>query len=322
MHSHKEEVEKGMKENFVIREERSSVKPVLTGFTSIMSVISFIMLLVFLSVGLYPAFGALLSLAFWIIVGEICEKVCKQYFYCQFDVDGLKVTYEWKSDYGECLRINGKRIDCTNGKFPRDAVHPDSNKKNGPYAKANVLENHVLTFFPEGGVADPDCYILLDDVIVVEHYMVYVDKIHEILSGAPSNANQPLPVDTGVMPPFQTMSSQSNAERTVAPRTKRYSIVGQAGVFENKRFDVATTLVLGRDAAECSIAFPTDTAGVSRVHCKLVVKADGLYVYDLGSTYGTVVNNNKTISANQMMKINHGDTITIGSSQTFVVLYS
>ena len=315
-----------MKENFVIREERHPIGLAIETFASIMKFICFIMFFVALSMGV-PVITALIGIGLvygcWWIVGKVCENLCKEFYYCEFEVDGLKVTYEYDGGF-PVLTVNGDEEQVIVGysKFPNGERHPDPSVTKGGFVRRRVLRSHELKLFHGGSERYPDCYILLDGVIIVEHGMVYVDKIHEILSGLPASANQPLPVDAGVMPPFQTTPLYRSAESTVAPRTKRYAIVGQAGVFENRRFDVTTTLVLGRDAVECGLVFPADTAGVSRVHCKLVVEADGLWVYDLGSTYGTAVNNNKTISANQMMKLNHGDTITIGSNQTFVVLYS
>lgn len=146
-----------------------------------------------------------------------------------------------------------------------------------------------------------------------------MEELIQIVVLYTARTSQSSSINTGAMPAFQTAPSHSGAPKKSVPKPKHYAIVGQAGLFANKRFDVASMLVLGRDVAECNVIFPADTAGVSRVHCKLIVEADGLYVYDLGSTYGTIVNSNKRILANQKMKLNHGDTITIGSSQTYVV---
>lgn len=315
-----------MRENFVIREERHPVAivimviAILMEFFCGMATINWFILALFVDSSFFvAAFGALIASLIWWAFEKMVQFVGKEFFDCEFEIDGLKVSYRWETNKDRVLKVNDRVIDCLAIKYQPGEMPPNSNDKRGLYAKTVVSGNHVLKLFHTGNLRYPDCCILLDDVIIVEQGRVYVDKVHEILSGSAVSINQPLPIDTGVMPPFQTTPSHSNAEKTVAPRTKRYAIVGEEGAFASHLFPITDMLVLGRDAAECGLAFPADTAGVSRVHCKLVVEADGLCVYDLGSTYGTVVNNNKTISTNQMMKLNHGDTITIGSSQTFVV---
>ena len=302
-----------MKENFVIREERhpgaKSVAKIAETGMYVCGALWFLFAFLAANADDYDTcftyWGIANVAVFWtgllLIITFIIKLAVKECLVCGFSVDGLQVKVEISNNWdGELVKVrefvvNGKACDNT----------------------AMIEGGHKIELIAAGDIDGTS--ILLDEETIAENGLVYVDKIHEILSGAPSNANQPLPVDTSVMPPFQTILSNNSAERTVAPKTKRYAIVGETGKYANHQFNITDMLVLGRDAAECGLAFPADTAGVSRVHCKLVVEIDGLCVYDLGSTYGTVVNNNKTISANQMMKVNHGDTITIGSSQTFVV---
>ena len=61
--------------------------------------------------------------------------------------------------------------------------------------------------------------------------------------------------------------------------------------------------------------FVVDAALVSRVHCRLILKATNeLEIEDLGSTNGTFVNGRKVTK----VALNDGDTLTIGRVQ-FVV---
>lgn len=311
-----------MKENFVIREERhpvamgiASVADILTYFGFMWGFTAFFVLREPVVAG-----GAVVAGLFWLGVSLIVVGSNKESYYCAFEVEGLKLTYAWEQNKEPKLTINNETINYIMGKCPEGEVNPYKNNAMMIYAKEPISGSHVLKFFHSTYIKSSTSYIMIDDVVVVEQGIVHIDRIREILSNDVTPTNPaPRPIDTGVMPPFQTTPSHNRAERTIAPRTKRYAIVGEKGVFANHQFNITDMLVLGRDEAECSVAFPSDTVGVSRVHCKLVVEAEGLCVYDLGSTYGTVVNNNKTISANQRMKLNHGDTITIGSSQTFVV---
>lgn len=317
-----------MKENFVIREERHPGAKAIDSMYLPVVLIAFGVMMLMLCIG-FDDLGMggivftctiMFGMGLFAVINIMLNLAVKEYYIGGFDVAGLRLNVEVSHGIGD-RRLNIIKSLVVNDK---------------PYGKYNdvaevSVNGHKLklditltgNIFRKQDVQD--LTITLDDVVIVENTFVYVDKIEQIMSGGAATptsvpvAPAPRAIDTGVMPPFQTFSSHSNEEKTVAPRTKRYAIVGQAGVFENKKFDITSMLVLGRDAAECSVAFPSDTAGVSRVHCKLVVEANDLCVYDLGSTYGTVVNNNKTLSANQKMRLNHGDTITIGSCQTFVV---
>jgi len=311
-----------MKENFVIREERHPVGQAIAWVTAVFTSFGFMWGFTAFVVLREPmvAGGAFVASLFWLGVSLIVVELNKESYYCGFEVEGLKLTYAWVQKKEPQLTINDESINYRIGKCPAEEVNPYSKYAQMIYAKERIPGNHVIKLFHSEFLKSSTCYIKIDDVVVVEQGIVHVDRIREILStGVAPTTPAPRALGTGVMPPFQTFPSHSNAEKTVAPRTKRYAIVGETGKFANHQFNITDMLVLGRDAAECTIAFPADTAGVSRVHCKLVVEAEGLCVYDLGSTYGTVVNNNKTISANQMIKLNHGDTITIGNSQSFVV---
>jgi hypothetical protein len=70
--------------------------------------------------------------------------------------------------------------------------------------------------------------------------------------------------------------------------------------------------VIGRDVS-CTLRF--NDPSVSRRHVRLVRRADHVFVQDLGSTNGTVVNG-KPISG--AVRLEDGDEVTIGSRQVIV----
>ena len=61
--------------------------------------------------------------------------------------------------------------------------------------------------------------------------------------------------------------------------------------------------IIGRDGSYCNIVFPEGTAGVSRRHCAIDVRPNGVYIMDLGSSYGTVFLSGRRVPPNQWMKI-------------------
>ena len=87
---------------------------------------------------------------------------------------------------------------------------------------------------------------------------------------------------------------------------------GMNGMFANQSFQVNMgALVFGRSSSSCSIVFPDNTRGISRMHCK--VEQDGMNctITDLGSSYGTFVNGMK-IQPYAPRILRNGDTFYLG----------
>ncbi|KAJ8728109.1 hypothetical protein PYW08_016494 [Mythimna loreyi] len=71
-------------------------------------------------------------------------------------------------------------------------------------------------------------------------------------------------------------------------------------------------IVIGRsiDNQVCDFAIPDDPS-LSRKHATLAVTDNGLFLQDLGSRYGTFINNNKAV-ANSNIKLNENDVVMFG----------
>ena len=99
-------------------------------------------------------------------------------------------------------------------------------------------------------------------------------------------------------------------------------IQGMTGVFAGKRFALNQQLRLGRDPNRNDIVYPANTQGVSGVHCMLTYDpvSGQLYIKDLGSTFGTVVNRTMRLAPSQPMALKVGDQFWVGSeNQCFMV---
>ncbi|XP_045771341.1 nibrin [Maniola jurtina] len=72
-------------------------------------------------------------------------------------------------------------------------------------------------------------------------------------------------------------------------------------------------ITIGRsaDAQNCNFAIPEDQS-ISRKHATLFLSENTLYVKDLGSKYGTYVNNSEKIEENVMIKLNSTDVVKFG----------
>ena len=75
------------------------------------------------------------------------------------------------------------------------------------------------------------------------------------------------------------------------------------------------SVVLGTMADSCN--YTLMARGISRMHAKLMEKADGLYLLDLNSTNGTYLNG-EMIESGQDYKLEEGDMVTFALSEFFV----
>ncbi|XP_023947038.2 nibrin [Bicyclus anynana] len=72
-------------------------------------------------------------------------------------------------------------------------------------------------------------------------------------------------------------------------------------------------IIIGRsvDAQNCNFAIPSDQS-ISRKHAILLISERALYLKDLGSKYGTYVNNSEKIEENVLTKLNSTDVVKFG----------
>jgi len=110
-----------------------------------------------------------------------------------------------------------------------------------------------------------------------------------------------------------------NEEREKRIRENTLRLQGVSGTFAGRRFPLEGQVSLGRNPSN-SIAFPADTSGVSGNHCVIMKNGDQVFVKDLGSSFGTVINGTRRLPANQAVPVNVGDRISLGSDiETFTI---
>ena len=80
-------------------------------------------------------------------------------------------------------------------------------------------------------------------------------------------------------------------------------------------------LVLGRDPARCSAVYPSDTKGISGLHCQVSLSGNEVILMDCGSTYGTFLAGGQRLKANIPYKLQRGDTFYLAEPKnTFRVV--
>lgn len=132
---------------------------------------------------------------------------------------------------------------------------------------------------------------------------------------------------SGVIPPVNIVlpnlreedSAAVGFEKTVAPSMMAKKLVCVGGQYQGAEFPIDAPITMGRDSAACDLIFDNETKGVSKVHCKLEMKNGKLLLADMGSTYGTVVNNSKQLVARDEIELRAGDRFRIGKLEEFVI---
>ena len=89
----------------------------------------------------------------------------------------------------------------------------------------------------------------------------------------------------------------------VSPAMNTVSIVGVTGPMQGRNFSDPQRLVIGREPTQCNVLLPPRTPGVSRRHCILERRADGVYIMDVGSSAGTFLQNGQRLQPNQWVKV-------------------
>lgn len=116
------------------------------------------------------------------------------------------------------------------------------------------------------------------------------------------------------------MASVYPAEPAATVRTSFVQVRGMSGYFQGKAFPVSGQLKFGRDNNSCNVVFPIDQPGISGTHCMLAPEADGVYLTDLGSSYGTFLANGTKLTPHTPVRLHPGDAFYLaGEENLFAV---
>jgi hypothetical protein len=92
-------------------------------------------------------------------------------------------------------------------------------------------------------------------------------------------------------------------------------IIGITGMFAGQKFKMNNKITFGRNKEKCNIIFSDDQAGISSIHCSINAKSDEVLLTDLGSSYGTFINNGVKLIPNQPAKLTDGDVFYLSSEE-------
>ena len=94
---------------------------------------------------------------------------------------------------------------------------------------------------------------------------------------------------------------------------RQITSIGQTNVLGGKTYSVSGKIIIGRDPATCQIVFPAKAPGISGKHCVVQELAQGVVVTDLGSSYGTFLENGTKMEPNKPYTILIGEAFFLAS---------
>ena len=97
------------------------------------------------------------------------------------------------------------------------------------------------------------------------------------------------------------IDNTANEKKQSKPKRIAVLTVGLTG--EQYYFEGESQFRIGRDPEACLVVLPADTPRVSRQHCELKFRSDGIYLMDIGSKFGTYWRSGERIPANQWVKV-------------------
>jgi len=129
-------------------------------------------------------------------------------------------------------------------------------------------------------------------------------------------AGQPgQPVQPGYQQPGQPGYQQPQAPRPAqpqpaaapaAPPPPARQLFSTKGHLAGNSFPIQSKLSIGRDPQRCQVIYPSDTKGISSLHCEVMVQQGGVFLTDKGSTYGTFLAGGQKLAANQSVMLQPG----------------
>lgn len=100
------------------------------------------------------------------------------------------------------------------------------------------------------------------------------------------------------------------------------NLYGVGGTMSGKIFPLKDdeVSVIGRSAKNCMIVYPQTEEGVSNVHCQVRMAYPCIELIDLGSSYGTYMQNGLRLNPHQSYLLKNGDEFCVGGKQNkFIV---
>ena len=97
------------------------------------------------------------------------------------------------------------------------------------------------------------------------------------------------------------------------------NVACEKGAIAGKRVISSNAIYIGRDPSKCGLVFPANTPGISKVHCVVRRESFGIVIEDLGSTYGTFLENGMKLEPNSPLAAGNRCEFYLGNMDTKIV---
>lgn len=132
-------------------------------------------------------------------------------------------------------------------------------------------------------------YVILCVAAVYAAFSLIKKAIAQVLAASGGDQSQQSP---------QFLNARNRAKTELA-------LTAVSGPLAGTTFPLRKRVTIGRDPNSCNLIFPPNTPGVSRRHCSIEVRPDGVYIMDHGSSAGTFLQSGQRFPANQWILL-HG----------------
>ena len=113
----------------------------------------------------------------------------------------------------------------------------------------------------------------------------------------------------------KTTGDDTIGKTVAADALPQLRLVGLEGYFAGRRFALESALRLGRLPDQNDLVFPANTTGVSGAHCVVRLTSAGATLTDLGSSFGTFLEDGTRLTPRQAVELKVGDCFTLGSQK-------
>ena len=185
-----------------------------------------------------------------------------------------------------------------------------------------VVDENGNKLTPGKGFARAICRMLSGMILGIGYIIALFDDrgkaLHDRLAGTfvtsaaslPAFAQQASVPFQNSVPPQNNIPPQNNGMRLP-------SAICVSGPFAGKAFSVMNQgITFGRDANLCEVVYSENAKGISRIHCKLLFNPQSqmFILYDMGSSYGTFLDNGKRVLQDQPVALRPGEGFYLASN--------
>ncbi len=86
------------------------------------------------------------------------------------------------------------------------------------------------------------------------------------------------------------------------------NITGLSGTYQGRSIPLTGSVVFGRNPQSCTVLFPDNVKGISRIHCRIdQISSSNCTLTDTGSSWGTFLNGQR-LQPNVPVNLKQGDT--------------